>query len=180
MQLFDIAAQFGRVEATKADDMQAQARTAAGNKAVVVVTDTAVFIGATIPVRSISLSTSIGLFNDKLRINGLLDYRSGFVSHNVNGLFQCAFRQNCAALHVKGYDLLEQAKAVAGPRAFGAYGEQADFLRLREFSMHPAQLLPIKQQVLRTNIPDVEAIAKKILRTDDPDKRQALLEKLNS
>ncbi len=51
---------------------------------------------------------------------------------------------------------------------------------LREFSMHPAQLLPIKQQVLRTNIPDVEAIAKKILRTDDPDKRQALLEKLNS
>jgi TonB-linked SusC/RagA family outer membrane protein len=101
----------------------------------VVVTDTAVFIGATIPVRSISLSNSIGLFNDKLRINGLLDYRSGFVSHNVNGLFQCAFRQNCAALHVKGYDLLEQAKAVAGPRAFGAYGEQADFLRLREFSM---------------------------------------------
>ena len=41
MQLFDIAAQFGRVEATKADDMQAQARTAAGTKAVVVVTDTA-------------------------------------------------------------------------------------------------------------------------------------------
>ncbi len=51
---------------------------------------------------------------------------------------------------------------------------------LREFSMHPAQLLPIKQQVLRTNIPDVEVIAKKILRTDDPDKRQALLDKLNS
>ena len=51
---------------------------------------------------------------------------------------------------------------------------------LREFSMHPAQLLPIKQQVLRTNIADVEVIAKKILRTDDPDKRQALLDKLNS
>lgn len=41
MQLFEIAAQFGRVEATKADDMQAQARTAAGTKAVVVITDTA-------------------------------------------------------------------------------------------------------------------------------------------
>ena len=51
---------------------------------------------------------------------------------------------------------------------------------LREFSMHPAQLLPIKQQVLRSSIPDVEAIARKILRTDDPDKRQALLEKLNA
>ena len=39
MQLFDTAGQFGRVEATKADDMHAQARTAAGNKAVVVITD---------------------------------------------------------------------------------------------------------------------------------------------
>jgi hypothetical protein len=101
----------------------------------VVVTDTAVFIGATIPVRSLSLSNSVSLFGDKLRLSGLLDYRAGFVSHNVNGLFQCAFRQNCAALHVKGYDLEEQAKAVAGPRAFGAYGEQADFLRFREFSV---------------------------------------------
>jgi TonB-linked SusC/RagA family outer membrane protein len=101
----------------------------------VVVTDTAVFIGATIPVRSISLSNSISLLNDRLRISGLLDYRAGFVSHNVNSMFQCAFRQNCAALHVQGYDLEEQAKAVAGPRAFGAYGEDADFIRFREFSL---------------------------------------------
>ncbi|MBL8981289.1 MAG: hypothetical protein JNL26_03855 [Gemmatimonadetes bacterium] len=43
--------------------------------------------------------------------------------------------QNCAALHVKGFDLEEQAKAVAGPRAFGAYGEKADFMRLREASV---------------------------------------------
>lgn len=50
-------------------------------------------------------------------------------------MFQSAFRQNCAALHVPGYDLEEQAKAVAGPRAFGAYGEKADFMRLREISI---------------------------------------------
>ena len=37
--LFDVAARFGRVESTKADDMQAQARTAAGRGGVVVVTD---------------------------------------------------------------------------------------------------------------------------------------------
>ncbi|HWS39943.1 MAG TPA: DegV family protein [Arenimonas sp.] len=40
-QLFDIAGQFGRVESTKADDMQAQARTAAGIKSVVIITDSA-------------------------------------------------------------------------------------------------------------------------------------------
>ena len=37
--LFDVAAKFGRVEATKADDMRAQARTAAGGGAVAVITD---------------------------------------------------------------------------------------------------------------------------------------------
>lgn len=37
--LFDIAARFGRVEATKADDMHAQARTAAGGGTVAVITD---------------------------------------------------------------------------------------------------------------------------------------------
>lgn len=37
--LFDVAARFGRVEATKADDMHAQARTAAGGGTVAVITD---------------------------------------------------------------------------------------------------------------------------------------------
>lgn len=39
--LFEAAARFGRVEASKADDMHAQARTAAGSAAVVVITDSA-------------------------------------------------------------------------------------------------------------------------------------------
>ena len=39
--LFEAAARFGRVEASKADDMHAQARTAAGGEAVVVITDSA-------------------------------------------------------------------------------------------------------------------------------------------
>ncbi len=39
--LFDVAARFGRVEATKADDMQAQARSAAAGGGVAIVTDSA-------------------------------------------------------------------------------------------------------------------------------------------
>lgn len=39
--LFETAARFGRVEASKADDMRAQARTAAGRSGVAIVTDTA-------------------------------------------------------------------------------------------------------------------------------------------
>jgi TonB-linked SusC/RagA family outer membrane protein len=101
----------------------------------VVVTDTAVFIGSTIPDKNLSMTSTIGLLHNRLRISGMLDFRGGFVSHNINGLFTCAFMSNCAALNVKGYDLGEQAKAVAGPRAFGAYGEKADFFRLREVSV---------------------------------------------
>ena len=37
--LFDTAARFGRVESTKADDMRAQARTAAGSSSVAIITD---------------------------------------------------------------------------------------------------------------------------------------------
>ena len=37
--LFDIAGRFGRVESTKADDMRAQARTAAGGSGVAIITD---------------------------------------------------------------------------------------------------------------------------------------------
>lgn len=37
--LFDTAARFGRVESTKADDMRAQARTAAGGSSVAIITD---------------------------------------------------------------------------------------------------------------------------------------------
>jgi phosphotransferase system enzyme I (PtsI) len=51
---------------------------------------------------------------------------------------------------------------------------------LRQFSMHPAQLLAIKQQVLRTRIPEVEALANRIRRTHEPEKALELLARLNA
>jgi phosphotransferase system enzyme I (PtsI) len=51
---------------------------------------------------------------------------------------------------------------------------------LRQFSMHPAQLLTVKQQVLKSNIPDLQVLATKLLRADDPAKARALLERLNA
>lgn len=68
-------------------------------------------------------------------------------------------------------------------------GEMAGELRLtrlllgfglRNFSMHPAQLLTIKQRVLTSSIADCEATANRILRTDDPDRISAALAKLNA
>jgi phosphotransferase system enzyme I (PtsI) len=50
---------------------------------------------------------------------------------------------------------------------------------LRHFSMHPAHLLAVKQRVLGTSLPEIAPIVARILRTDEPDKMQALIEKLN-
>ena len=51
---------------------------------------------------------------------------------------------------------------------------------LRNFSMHPAHLLAVKQRVLTTSIPDTAPIVARLLRTDEPDRMRALIEKLNA
>ena len=51
---------------------------------------------------------------------------------------------------------------------------------LRQFSMHPAHLLEVKQRVLQTNLKDVTASVQRMLRTDDPDRLHAMLDKLNA
>jgi phosphotransferase system enzyme I (PtsI) len=51
---------------------------------------------------------------------------------------------------------------------------------LRHFSMHPAHLLAVKQRVLTTSVPEIAPVVARILRADEPDKLQALIEKLNA
>ncbi len=51
---------------------------------------------------------------------------------------------------------------------------------LKHFSMHPANLLPVKQRVLMSNLPDIEPFATKILKADDAEKIHLLLAKLNA
>jgi phosphotransferase system enzyme I (PtsI) len=51
---------------------------------------------------------------------------------------------------------------------------------LRCFSMHPAQLLAIKERVLRTNLPDVQPVAQRVLRQSDPAKTRDILARLNA
>ena len=66
----------------------------------------------------------------------------------------------------------EMAGDVAATRLLLGFG-------LRQFSMHPAQLLAIKQQVLRSSVADIESVARRVLRTDDPERCRALMQRLN-
>ena len=51
---------------------------------------------------------------------------------------------------------------------------------LRHFSMHPASLLAVKQRILTTDLAGIEATVAKVLRSDDPDRIAALVDKLNA
>jgi phosphotransferase system enzyme I (PtsI) len=53
-------------------------------------------------------------------------------------------------------------------------------LGLRNFSMHPSQLLQIKERVLHTDLAEVQSAAQRVLRNTDPAKTRELLARLNS
>lgn len=53
-------------------------------------------------------------------------------------------------------------------------------LGLRNYSMHSAHLLDVKQQILRSNLEVLRPLARRMLRTTDPGKLRVLLEELNS
>ena len=52
-------------------------------------------------------------------------------------------------------------------------------LGLRQFSMHPAHILTVKQQVLKAELPKITGIAQKMLKAHDPEKMHQLLARLN-
>ncbi|MCC7134152.1 MAG: SusC/RagA family TonB-linked outer membrane protein [Gemmatimonadales bacterium] len=99
----------------------------------VVVSDTALFLGNSIPNKNASLNSSIGLFGNKLRIGSQLEAKWGWKSLDINTGFQCLAVGNCAGLNDPNSSLFEQARAVSF--TFGSYATDAKFLRLREMSL---------------------------------------------
>ena len=53
-------------------------------------------------------------------------------------------------------------------------------LGLRQFSMHPAQLLAVKYEVLRSDVVACEALARKIMAAQDPDRIRVLVERMRA
>jgi len=53
-------------------------------------------------------------------------------------------------------------------------------LGLRGFSMHPAHILSVKQQVLRSQVDALQPLAAKLLRLGEPERIQALLARINA
>jgi phosphotransferase system enzyme I (PtsI) len=126
--------------------------------------------------------------------------RLNFLSIGTNDLIQYTLaidRTDDAVAHL--YDPLHPAvltlvagtiqTATRGGVPVAVCGEMAGDLQftrlllglgLRSFSMHPSQLLPIKERILRTNLAEVQTLAQRVLRASDPAKTKELLAKLNA
>jgi phosphotransferase system enzyme I (PtsI) len=50
---------------------------------------------------------------------------------------------------------------------------------LRQYSMHTAHLIDVKNVILKSSLSKLKPLARKMLRTSDPEKLRALLQKLN-
>jgi len=107
----------------------------------VFVGDTAEFLGYSIPRTQFSLNLGVRLFGDRVRIGGLLDYRTGFKQFNLTDYFRCtsSAANNCRAINDSTAPLAEQAAAVAGRTpalgtTIAGYVEDGGFFKLRELS----------------------------------------------
>ena len=121
---------------------------------------------------------SIGT-NDLIQYTLAIDRTDDTVSHLYDPLHP-------AVLHLVSHTIRSANKAGVPVAVCGEMAGDVQLTRLllgfglRQFSMHPAQLPSIKQQILRSSIPEIELAAAKILRADDPAKARALLARLNA
>ncbi len=104
----------------------------------VFVADSASFVGQTSPKYIASLTSGLDLFNKRIRLQTLFDYRGGFYWYNNTERIRCVSRQNCNGLMNPKASFEEQAETQATlfhPSAtLDGFFQKGDFLRLREVS----------------------------------------------
>ena len=150
--------------------------------------DRGIQIGGMIEVPAAALS--LGVFmrkldflsigtNDLIQYTLAIDRTDDSVSHLYNPLHP-------AVLHLIAHTIRTGNRMKVPVAVCGEMAGDVTLTRLllgfglRQFSMHPANLLAIKQQVLKSDLADLAQLANRILRAVDPDKTRQLLEKLNA
>ena len=138
-----------------------------------------------IPASALALPVFIGKLdflsigtNDLIQYTLAIDRSDDAVAHLYNPAHP-------AVLYLVAHTIRTAQKAGIPVAVCGEMAGDVAFTRLllgfglREFSMHPAHLPAIKQVILKTSIPGLQTLVKKILNTYDPEKLTALIERLN-
>ena len=150
--------------------------------------DRGIEIGGMIEVPAAALS--LGVFvrkldflsigtNDLIQYTLAIDRTDDSVSHLYNPLHP-------AVLHLIAHTIRTGARMKVPVAVCGEMAGDVTLTRLllgfglRQFSMHPANLLTIKQQVLKSDLGDLTRVANSILRADDPEKARQLLDQINA
>ena len=148
--------------------------------------DETVAVGGMIEIPAAALSVaafaarldflSIGT-NDLIQYTLAVDRSDDAVSHLYDPTHPAVLK--LLAMAIRGAARAGIPIAVCGEMA-GEVGFTRVLLGLgvREFSMHPNHLLAVKQRVLTSDVARLETTVHKMLKTDDPDKIAALMEKL--
>ena len=173
-------------EVTQALELVAQAKaqlTAAGKTF-----DDTVEVGGMIEIPAAALS--IGLFTKKLRYfsigtNDLIQYTLAIdrTDDEVSSLYDPL---HPAVLYLIAHTIRAANKAGLPVAVCGEMAGEASMTRLllgmglKQFSMHPAQLLNVKQKILQSSLAECEEAVKRMLRTEEPEKLREQLAALNA
>ena len=117
--------------------------------------------------------------NDLIQYTLAIDRTDDAVAHLYDPLHP-------AVLHLIAHTIQAANRGGTPVAVCGEMAGEASLTRLllgfglRNFSMHPQQLLAIKERVLRTNLAEAQPLAQRVLRQSDPAKTRELLAKLNS
>ena len=150
--------------------------------------DSDINIGGMIEVPAAALSLDIFMkqldflsigTNDLIQYTLAIDRTDDAVAHLYDPLHPAVLRLIAHIIQSANYAEIpvevcgEMAGDISCTRLLLGFG-------LRQFSMFPTQLLTVKNQVLRSYLPDIRHIAEEILKSDNPKSIRALLTKLNS
>lgn len=138
-----------------------------------------------IPAAALSLSTftrkldflSIGT-NDLIQYTLAIDRADDTVAHLYDPLHPAVL--NLVAHVIRSANRADVPVAVCGEMAGDVRLTRVLLgFGLRQFSMHPAYLLSVKQQVLKSDLQQVMVLTQKMLKSDDRDKLEQLLARMN-
>ena len=150
--------------------------------------DEKILVGAMIEIPAAALTLPLFIKRlDFLSIgtNDLIQYTLAIdrVDHEVAHLYDPL---HPAILHLLATTISAGAKADVPVAVCGEVAGDTKLTRLllglglREFSMHPAQLLSVKQEILNSDITEIEPQVKKILRLYEPEAIAEAVEKLQA
>lgn len=105
----------------------------------VVVSDTAEYHGYSAPRLEIAFSSGLELWQRRLRLAAMVDYKGGHLVYNNTERIRCASRFNCSGLLNPEASFYEQARTVMvrehASRSVAGFFEEGDFLRFRELAL---------------------------------------------